>query len=277
MGTYSGYAGGPATGDISPYPSAGLWGQVDADMNRPGRWMHQWADLEDLPYTAEAIPTTDDPYHGVRIFTSTGGTFTQVDLEGGIRRLSSDGDDEGASVSRGIYPFKIIQNTGELIFEARIRTSTIANTKHGIFVGLIEDVAPTAILPIAAAGTLSDNNLVGFHRLEADGDKLDTVYKANGVTQVSVETDAFTLVADAWTKVGMWFNRLGTNVLEFLVNGVPLATTLAIPSGAGDDFPNDVQLGWIVAVLNATATTPGQTDLDWVRVAQRRVLSATNP
>lgn len=276
-GTYSGYAGGPALGDTSPYPSAGLWHQVDADLNRLGRWMHQWTDFCDVVYT-ETLPTTVDPYLGLRVFTDTGGTFSEVDVEGGVRRLSSDGDNEGASVARGIHPFKIIQNAGHLIFEARIRTSTITNTKHSIFVGLLEDVAMTNAIPITQDGdVLADQNLVGFHRLETDGDTLDTVYTANGITAVTVKADAYTLVADAWTKLAMVFNRTGSNLLEFYVNGVMLPDTKAIPSAAGTDFPNDVRLGWVAAVQNATGTTPGQTDLDWVRVAQRRVLSATNP
>ena len=56
-----------------------------------------------------------------------------------------------------------------------------------------------------------------------------------------------------------------------------LPDTKAIPSAAGTDFPNDVRLGWCVAVQNATGTTPGSTDLDWIRCAQRRVSNATNP
>ena len=133
-----------------------------------------------------------------------------------------------------------------MIFEARFRTSTITGT-IATFIGLIEDTAGTNAVPITQDGdVLSDNNLVGFQRLEGDPDALDTVYTANGITAVTVGSDAYTLVADTWTKVGMWFNR------------------------------NDVRLGWIVAVLNGEAVQ-STVDLDWVRVAQRRVLSATNP
>lgn len=271
MGQASKYSGNPVQGNTDAIPSAALWSQVDAERETPGIWNHQWTDFEDLPYTSESIPTTVDPYQGLRVFSSTGGLFTAVDENGGVRKLGSDGDDEGSSVSRGIYPFKIIVDDGELVFEARVKSSTIADTKHGFFLGLIEDVAPTAILPIAAAGTLSDNNLVGFHRLEGDGDKVDTVYKANTVTAVTVQADAATLVADTYIKLGMVFNRGNDNTLRYYSNGVELTTSKLIPSAAGTDFPNDVRLGWIFAVLNATATTPGDASIDWIRVAQRRL------
>lgn len=271
-GTIDAYQGATSTGDNSALPSASLWQQCDAEMNRPGLWFgHDFADFADAVYTSEAIPTTVDPFQGYRVFSDTGGLFTAVDAEGGVRTLGSDGDNEGSSVARGLYPYKIIQDAGELIFEGRVKASTIADTKNGFFLGLIEDVAMTAITPIAAAGTIADQNLVGFHRLEGDGDAVDTIYKANGVTQVTLQADAVTLVADTYVKLGMVFNRKRDNVLRFYKNGLELGTTYSVPSAAGTDFPNDVRLGWIFAVLNATGTTPGDNQIDWIRVAQRRV------
>lgn len=267
-GTYSGYAGGPASGSTSALPSPQLWHAVDAELNRPGLWMHQWEDFCDDVYT-ETLPTTDDPWHGLRVFTSTGATLALADAEGGVRTLVEATDNEGLSISRGIYPFRMTQGDGELVFEARIKRANITAT-FGFFLGLIEDVAPTVILPIAADGTLSDNNLVGFYQPEGDPDGVDTAYKANTVTAVTVQADAVTLVADTFVKLGMVFNRRSDNLLTFYKNGLPLSTTKAIPSAAGTDFPNDVRLGWIFAVLNG-ATAALSASIDWIRVAQRRV------
>ena len=272
MAIYSGYSGAPGTGDTTALPSQNLWGPVDA-AERPGMWMNVFEDFVNYDATEAAIPTTEDPFLGNFVFSSTGGLFTKVDAEGGVRTLGSDGDNEGSSVRSGTYPFKIIQNVGELVFECRCKSSTITDNKHGILLGLIEDVAFTAILPIAADGTIADKNLVGFHRLEGDGDKFDTVYKADGVTAVTVQADAVTIAADTYVKLGMTFNRGGDNILRFYANGLELTSNKFIPSAAGTDFPNDIRLGWFFAVLNATGTTPGDAQIDWIRVAQRRVTS----
>lgn len=270
-GEYSGYGG--VTGDIDRSPSVQLWHQVDADLQRRGIWREYWNDFStSLGADVGALPTTVAAYMGGLVFTDTGGVFTHVQTSGeeGDVKVSSDGDNEGANFSQGIETFSIIQDAGELVFECRFKTSTIANTKHGIFLGLMEAHTQSATVPIAAAGTLADANFVGFHRLEADGDYVDTIYKANGVTQVTVKADAQILVADTYIKLGMVFNRGGDNELRFYVNGFELPDTYSVPSSAGDDFPNDVQLGVSYAVLNATGTTPGDTHLSWLRCAQKR-------
>lgn len=133
----------------------------------------------------------------------------------------------------------------------------------------------TATVPIAAAGTLTDNNFVGFHRLEVDGANLDQVYKANAVTQVTTKADAQALVADAWIKLGMVFNPaddyLGqAGYLQWFVNGVALTDRKLIPNATGTDFPADVTLGPVFALLNATGSTPGETLMDWWACYQLR-------
>jgi hypothetical protein len=230
-------------------------------------------------------PTTEGNWSQYAMFSSTGGTATAGTGQGGELTIGSDGDNEGASLRTLAVPFKIARTTKKFWFECRVKSSTITDTKHGFFIGLWENVALTATVPIAAAGTLSDNNFCGFHRLEGDGDQIDTVYKADGVTQVSVQTDALptasVLVADTYIKLGMVFEpdidpmvhdvgltSLGKYNLTFYANGVRLTTRKQIPSAAGTDFPNDVALGLAFAVLNATGTTPGTSTIDWWRAAQ---------
>lgn len=223
--------------------------------------------------------TTEGNFSLFSQFSDTGGTIDPGSTGGWA--FGSDGDNEGASIRSRTCPWKIIRTAKKLWFEARIKTSTIADTKHGWFLGLMEDAALTATVPIAAAGTIADQNLVGFHRLEGDGDAVDTIYKANGVTQVTVGADAAVLVADTFVKLGMVFEPgidstvadvsrtgLGLYNLTFYSNGIRLADKKQIPSAAGTDFPNDVQLGFVFAVLNATATTPGTSTLDKARIAQ---------
>lgn len=250
-------------------PSPGLW--ADFDQNYavlPGRYIHVFNDFELFPTVAAGAETT--LYGGWKGFADTGGTVVVADEVGGAVTLSSDGDNEGASIGMIHYPFQISRSHGKLWFEARVKTSTIADTKHGIFFGLIDSSTLSATVPIAAAGTLADENFVGFHRLEGDGDYYDTVYKANGVTQVTVKADASVIVADEYQRLGFVYDPLNYR-LTFYKNGVELPDYVTVIAAAGTDFPNDVRLGIVVAVLNATASTPGNSSIDWVRCAQEQV------
>lgn len=204
---------------------------------------------------------------GYRGFADTGGSAAEGGEIGGTIVLSSDGDNEGASFRTACTPFQIARGQGKFWFEARIKTSDISDTKHGIFVGLMADNVLTATSPITALGAIADVNIVGFHRLEGDGDFMDTVYKADGVAQVTLQADAVSLTANTYVKVGMVFNPTN-NELWFYRNGVKLATIYSLPAGLGTDFPNDVRLGLVIAVLNATASSPGNAEIDWWRACQ---------
>lgn len=255
--------------------SGSIWGDCPISSLRDGQqsgpagflWEKRFGSIPITP------PTTEGNYGDLAMFSSTGGTAVGDTTEvGGGLTIGSDGDNEGVGIRTVVCPFKIILTGGDLWFEARVLTSTITDTKHGIFLGLLENVALTATVPIAAAGTLSDNNLVGFHRLEGDGDYFDAVYKADGVTQVTVQADAALIAASTYTNLGLKFVptrniKKGAGYLYWYQDGVVVASKL-IPSAAGTDFPNDVNLGFAFAVLNATATTPGTSTIKHVRIAQ---------
>lgn len=217
---------------------------------------------------------------GCMIFGSGGApaaVATGLGQTGGMT-FSSDGDNEGIGVRSNTALFKLARASKRFAYEVVLSTSTIADTKHGFFVGLTEATAFSATVPIAAAGTLADINLVGFHRLEGDGDKLDLVYKANGVTQVTTVADAIDLAADTDVRLGITYDNLrpdfDTNdsyIMRWWKNGRVIASGYKkIPNTDGDDFPNDVSLGFGFSLLNATASTPGTTTLRRVRIAQER-------
>lgn len=270
---------GSANTDRNPSPN--IWGDCPWEAILAGQ-IDGVTFFDDFLSFPKTPATTEGNWSQYAQFSSTGGTITAGTGVGGEAIFASDDDNEGASIRTLATPFKIIRTAGyKFWFEARVKTSTITDTKHGFFLGLMENAALTATVPIAAAGTLADQNFVGFHRLEGDGDALDTVYKADGVTQVTVGTDAVTLVADTYVKVGMVFDtaedplvhdtsNAGSNrgVLSFYLNNLRLTDTKQIPTAAGTDFPNDVGLGLVFAVLNATGTTPGNSTIDWWKAAQ---------
>lgn len=254
--------------DTSRNPS-GFFGKIPIDSIRNGLVDGTWFDSDFAGFKHSANINAAEAYwdQGFKVFGSDGAAIALADEIGGAITLSSDGDNEGVGLGQNGFSFQISLSHGDLAFEVRLKTSTISDTKHGFFVGLVESLAMSATVPIAAAGTLTDNNFVGFHRLEGDGDYVDCVYKANGVTQVTVQADAKVLVADTYVRLGMFFNS-STGVLTYYSNGLPIATK-TIPSAAGTDFPNDVRLGCIFALLNATGTTPGNTTIDRIMCYQK--------
>lgn len=223
----------------------------------------------DVPVLVTPTITTQAIYGaGLKAFGSAGGTLVSGGgAEGGTLVMTETDDDQGIGIATVALPFKIINTYGDFAFECRLKTNSITDTDHGFVCGLWESQTLSATVPIAAAGTLADANFVGFHRLEGDGDQIDTVYKANGVTQVSAADQLHTaLVADTYTKLGMSYDH-NDGYFRFFQNNKELATKYALPSAAGTDFPNDVFMGLCVALLCASNNDAIVT-IDWIRAAQ---------
>lgn len=225
-------------------------------------------------------PTTEGNYNDFAFFSSTGGTATGDTTEvGGGLAIGSDGDNEGASLRTVVVPAKINLLNGDFWMEWRMLTSTVTDTKHNIVCGLFENVALTATVPITAAGALSDNNMVVFQRPESartvagtGGAIMNAMYKTDGNAAVTAQTDACTLVAATYTNLGFKFvpkRRYGKGAGAFYwyQDGLVVASYV-VTSTAGNPFPNDVNLGFVFAVLNATGTTPGTSTIKNMRMAQ---------
>jgi hypothetical protein len=261
------------SGDTDRGPSKAVWKDLNvleliAD---PSKGCYFFDDFMSIPITPA---TTEGNFGQYAQFSDTGGTVTDGATLGGAISIGSDGDNEGCSIRTLVAPYQLVSTGKDFWFEARVKSSTIADTKHNIFIGLMENTALTATVPITAAGAIADKNLVGFFRPETartvagtGGAIMNTCYKADSVTAVNVQTDAITLVADTYIKLGMKF-QAKTGLLTFFSNGVACSTTKAVPVSGGTDFPSDTKMGLVFAVLNATASTPGTSTIDWWRVAQ---------
>lgn len=206
-------------------------------------------------------------------FLSTGATIVASSTLGGGITLTSDGDNEAASVQRRTKAFRLSSGTsyGKLVYEASISTSVIDEPRHGIFVGLTDGTANAATVPIADDGTLADINLIGFHRLEGDGDKLDIVYKASGQTAQTVLADAITLVADTVVKVAMVYDpsAAASEKITFYKDGERISgAAVTATQMAAATFPSAAYLNTCFGVKLATASSPGNSTYYWGRVAQ---------
>ena len=207
------------------------------------------------------------------IYAYTGATLADADIDGGGIVIASDGDNEGLAFGPGLADFRIVSTGyGKLCFEVRLKTSTIADTKHGIFAGLLESEAIAAAVPIATDGTIADKNCIGFWRREGDGDQFDFIYKADGQTMQAPLTDMISggLAADTWVKLGFVFDpdENTANRIKVFINNIKQTTYVTGTNIDAATFPDDINLGMAFAVMNATGSTPGNTTFDWIACAQ---------
>ena len=273
------YGSNLGTANTNREPSQTIWGRVPIDQLVNGRANGFYAldEFVEFPYITTPTITTEAAIGGklgYKAFGSSGGTLLSGGSQFGDVALVEATDNEGVGLATIALPVQIDRNNANFATEIRLKCSTIADTTAGVFFGLMGSQTLSATVPIAAAGTLADNNFVGFHRLEGDGDQFDAVYKANGVTQVTQLADAITslnspsgssaLVANTYIKLGMFFHA-ASSVFTWYVNGIPCPTPKTVPSSttaAGTDFPNDVTMGFCLAQLLA-ASSAFTTTVDW--------------
>lgn len=146
-------------------------------------------------------------------------------------------------------------------FEARIKVVNITDAKFGLFCGFAEEGLCAEDGILSDADALADKDYIGFVRIAADGDKLDTVHNKASGTAVVVKADAVTVVADTYLKVGFYCD--GTKVY-FFKDGVALADTCAL---ATTTVPTDEEMAFYY-ILNAAHGDTCSAQIDWVRIAR---------
>jgi hypothetical protein len=184
----------------------------------------------------------------------------------GAAIVSTDTDNESAMI---VWPKgatvagKVKFTTGKKLWmECRIKVSTIATAINQIFVGFAEEAlnAEGLLLLINEAG-LADKDYVGFLKEYTDGDGLNTEFNTASGTNVSNDDEA-TLVAGAWTKLGIYCDG---STVTFYVDGVALATTTTTATA---DFPDGEEMAFYLQNMCGAAGTVGTITLDWLRIAQ---------
>lgn len=257
----------------SRMPTSSLWATCPfADLQAGTRdgWTY-WNDFVDDGYALANNQTVTRVGRGVYAATAAtaGTTLTQLATAPyGVLSLNATTDNEdvvlmalGGANTAG----QVVFTSGKKFwFEARIKAVNITDSKFGIFCGLAEEGLCATTAVIGADGALTDKDYVGFHRLEADGDKLDIVYNtaAAGDSPVSVLADAVTLVADTYVKVGIYCD--GATVY-FYADGSLLGSVALSAAG----FPDGEEMAFYF-VLMAAHADDASAQIDWIRAAQLR-------
>ena len=258
--------------------SSALWESCpwDAIGNDPGMGIRFFDDFETFGLsgtitTEIALPGT--PYAA---FGSSGATILPENATTGSSAitLTEATDDESVSIRSAQTPFVIDALTKALWFEARLKVAVITNTCGNVFVGLMENVAGSATVPITAAGAVCDENFVGWQLLEGDGDKWQGAYKADGQTIGTPTLSIGVPVATEYANLGFMFSGGTAGTLTYFYNGVRMNATglgygVAAAVLASATFPDDIALGLRLGVTEATSHTQAAT-IDWWRAAQLR-------
>lgn len=264
-----------SSGNQATAPSPEIWHLCPIEAIDAGRvrgW-HIWEDFINFP----ALSATDADLHKWAVYADTGNTVAQIaDEVGGVLQLNADTDNETAVITTGGNTGGFLSFTAStrVWFEARFKVSTIADTTFGAFIGLTQEGLASADGVIAAGATFADVDYVGFWRPETDGDQCEPVFNKASGTDVVMEADAKTLVADTYIKAGfIWDPTYRQNrFLRIFFDGVEDDQsdydTVGSKANTIDDttnFPGSEEMA--VTIVNEAGGTPGSLEVDWIKVA----------
>ena len=197
---------------------------------------------------------------------TAGSVITNIATDpNGVLKLATTTDNESVAVQ----VLGALDTAGQFVltsgkkswWEARIKVKNITDAKFGLFCGFTEEGLLAQDVIMTATGTLQDKDYIGFLRVEADGDKLDTVHRKASGAAVVVQADAVTLVADTYIKVGAYCD--GTTV-TFYADGTALASTCLLATAT---VPTAEEMAFQL-VLNAGHADDCDIHIDWVRIAR---------
>lgn len=202
---------------------------------------------------------------------ATAGTVitTETTNYQGVVKLETDTIDEDCTIAypstaetAGVYQFS---DTTRLWMEARVSILNITTNKFNGFFGFAEKGLLATNEVITDSDVMADVDYVGFQKTFAGTTLIASVFNTNGQTaHTPVDTDAVTVEANTFTKIGLYCD--GTTVF-FYQNGVR-GTGVTIVTA---DFPDDKLLAFYVSLM-AGHGDKCSVSVDWVAIAQAYTL-----
>jgi hypothetical protein len=173
----------------------------------------------------------------------------------------------------GSFPFSVIPGmSDDLVFECRIKISSIAVDIGNFFIGLVgaAGVAPAATsVPITTSDALATTvSALGFGRLAAITDGAVALHYERASGTATSKAAVATAVADTYIKLGFkWDGNAKT--LTPWVDGVPVPSKMISASVSGaTPWPNDF-MAPVMAVMQKDADTAQKLTVDWWGCAQK--------
>ena len=262
-------------GETGRTPSPSIFGDLGKlfDDAHAGRCVYLFDDF--IQHRIHANAQASGGYYtyqdtGVLISSLTG----PADLDDaiGVFRISgNDADNDEGHIQFTSEVFNCDNatgNTAKILFETRIKKSTVADNGVAFFAGLINGPVAADHL-IDDTGVLGDFAAIGFRLLQDNGEELDTVYKAAGQTQAEVQANCATIVANTWVNLGFAYRPAAddNNKITFYVNGAPQTTKVTKTNMDAATFPEGEELHFLAGIKNSSGAA-NTLDIDWVRIAQ---------
>ncbi len=277
--------------EVTGAPSPMIWGDPElVKCEDPRFGFHKFDDFTAFPNAGNSVANVS---HGdYMALTSAGGTIAAADEAGGVIDFYSATDGQAAALALAAPLVNMpgadagAASTGKkFALEFKVKTDTIANTKHEFFAGLMNNTALSATVPItngAGGDVLASQPMIGFHRTEDDGDVITTRYYSG--SQADIKLAAITaseqttangktvpaFAIDTFIKLGMLYepNKVNLNGdnLGFYVDGFLL-----------DDGLTNQEIYDLTALAaaylrlvfgyRAAVSTGGTPSLDWLKFA----------
>ncbi len=205
-------------------------------------------------------------------YEDTGNAITQIATDvGGVMKIATDATDNDETwIQPGMATSvigKIASGSGGkmMLFEARVKLSSITNSTLNTIIGMSEEGLAAADT-VTDAGALASKDIVGFWVLEGDGDALKYGYRKAGQTEVTVGTYGTALVADTWYKVGFAFDPSPhispSKRITFYVNNEEQTSYVAESALDDATFPDGEELNMLFGLKNGAAGAVN-VSMDW--------------
>lgn len=203
---------------------------------------------EDFDCFGGTISTTTGTYIGRSgawlSYNDSSTSFTQVaDGPGGLEYNGTTSDNIEGAIQAGYGVggmFKVGSTAiAEQWFETRVAKELVTNTQ-GFFLGLAAPGSPANSFMADAGADIASASAFGFFAPDADGDRIDFVFKKSGGSLVTVKQGICVPTAAGYNNLGWYFNSRTI---------VPYVDGVAYPEYAisnallvGSTFPKDVAM-----------------------------------
>jgi len=170
----------------------------------------------------------------------------------------------------GCFPYSVIPGmSGDLVFEARFKISSIAASIGNFFIGLGGaagvDTA-SANCPIAADVLATTLSMIGFGKFGVSTSAMGAFYERAGGT-VATKAAVGTLVADTYVKAGFRYHASRKEMSLWVDGAEVTGSRISAVITAATPWPNDYMTP-IIAARQIDGTTGLTLTVDWVACAQ---------
>lgn len=222
------------TADTTRGFSTAIWGSCPFEQLRASNERgHTFYDDFDMIGNANMSSAYANSIGQWSAYGYAGAQINDAQLEGGIIKMSSDGDNEGLAILGSAGSFRMVTTStlalnSKLWFEARVARHSIATAHMEFFVGLMAPTLSSGIPATAQPITTTDDTLMtagdlfGFHCVGATATRggptevgvafelaSGTINYPTNMTTLMASSGNTVLAADTFVKLGFIFDRNG--------------------------------------------------------------------